>query len=464
MRTNFPQEIGEIGIPDTVSTHETPENGDEIAMAKWPRKVKHRNKVLAKIYRPCHGRDSYRVTWYAAGKRQMKSFPTYSGKGGAKEFAEALVRELAKQSQAVMLTPGQATDALAAIERLGTFREATGKRVSLLTAVSEFCEVATKLPGHTLREIADGFHRTVASVTRMDLAQAAEEFIAAADTRTRTDNGRRAQSEKYHYNRAIQLRRFAGSFSGYAVCDLGKHDLDGFISSEAVADLSAKSRNHHRAVIRQFIEWAARKDYLPVGHRLLECDGLRPERANTAEVHFYTAKEFRALLEAAEGPMRAMIAIGGLTGLRTQELLRLDWADVWRIKSHIEVTAGKAKTRQRRLVVICPALAAWLHPFRTCTEGKLCTLHEVTWQQHFVKLCGKAGVKRKANGLRHGFCSYHFALHANENLTAQQAGNSPTMIHAHYKGLVTKKEAKAWFAVKPARTANNIVELKGIAP
>jgi hypothetical protein len=50
-------------------------------------------------------------------------------------------------------------------------------------------------------------------------------------------------------------------------------------------------------------------------------------------------------------------------------------------------------------------------------------------------------------------------LHGNENLTAQQAGNSPAMIHAHYKGLATKKEAKTWFAVKPAKTAKNIIAL-----
>ena len=57
-------------------------------MSKWPKKIKHRKRVLAKIYQPCRGRESYRVTWYAAGKRQMKSFPTYAGTGGAKEFAE----------------------------------------------------------------------------------------------------------------------------------------------------------------------------------------------------------------------------------------------------------------------------------------------------------------------------------------------------------------------------------------
>ena len=154
--------------------------------------------------------------------------------------------------------------------------------------------------------------------------------------------------------------------------------------------------------------------------------------------------------------MRTIIAIGGLAGLRTQELLRLDWADVWRVPGHIEVTARKSKTRQRRLVEICPALAAWLRPFRQFETGGLWTDSESVLQKQFLALCESAKVRRKPNGLRHGFCSLHFALHANENLTAQQAGNSPVMVHAHYKGLATKGEARKWFAVKPARSANVI--------
>ena len=53
-------------------------------------------------------------------------------------------------------------------------------------------------------------------------------------------------------------------------------------------------------------------------------------------------------------PLRPIIAIGGLAGLRTAELLRLDWADVWRVPGHIEITAQKSKTRQRRLVEVVP--------------------------------------------------------------------------------------------------------------
>jgi len=291
MRTSFSMENDVFHVPDTVLTQKNLESGDA-DMAKWPKRVKHRNKVLAKIYRPCRGRESYRVTWYAAGKRQMKSFPTYAGQGGAKEFSDALVKELARNSQAVMLTPAQATDALAALERLGTFYQTTGRKVSLLAAVSEYCESSAKLPPQTrLSEAVEGFNRAVATVKRKDLAAAIEEFIAAEKPRTQSTNGERAQlSSKYHYNRAIQLRRFAGTFAGYAVCDLGKHDLDSFFTSKLVSAFSSKSRNHHRAALAQFFSWCVRKDYLPVGHRLNEADTMRPEHANTAEVEFYTRR------------------------------------------------------------------------------------------------------------------------------------------------------------------------------
>ncbi len=111
---------------------------------------------------------------------------------------------------------------------------------------------------------------------------------------------------------------------------------------------------------------------------------------------------------------------------------------------------------------ICSALAAWLEPFRTLTTGKLCTLHEITFQQHFVQLCKEADVTRKTNGLRHAFCTYHFAANANENQTAQQAGNSPAMIHSAYKGMATKAEAEKWFNVLPPKSAKNVIQLPAI--
>jgi integrase len=148
--------------------------------------------------------------------------------------------------------------------------------------------------------------------------------------------------------------------------------------------------------------------------------------AQPKKLKFYTPDEFAVLLENADVSMRPIIAIGGLAGLSTAELLRLDWADVWQVPGHIGVT--KSKPRPRRLVEIRPALAAWLEPYRAHTTGKLWKLDEITFQQKFVALCEAAKVKRKTNGLRNAFCTYHFALQAN---------------------LATKDEAQKWFAVLP---------------
>ena len=72
-----------------------------------------------------------------------------------------------------------------------------------------------------------------------------------------------------------------------------------------------------------------------------------------------------------------------------------------------------------------------------------------------------SGVKWKRNGLRHSFISYRMAIRQNENQVATEAGNSPAMIFRHYRELVTRQQARAWFAIKPEGAAKNVIRLKG---
>jgi hypothetical protein len=53
--------------------------------------------------------------------------------------------------------------------------------------------------------------------------------------------------------------------------------------------------------------------------------------------------------------------------------------------------------------------------------------------------------------------------HANENLTAQQAGHARSMVHTNYKGLATKAEAEKWFAVAPSTSAKNVITLPTVS-
>ena len=426
---------------------------------RFPVKLKHR-KAEATIYGKSEAYPFYRLAYRAAGKRILRSFSTYSD---ARQEAEAKVRELAQGSQSVALSAKEAADALAIREALAQFHRDTGRSVSGVEAVIAYLDASRRLGDRPLSDAVRGYLATVVTVRRVNVNEAVCEYLASRQPLTvpGPKGGRAQLSRKYLDNQAKVLRRFADTFPNTALSDLTREHLDKFIGS--LANFEPKTRNHHRAAARQLLEWATRKDYLAVTHRLLDADGMRSERANGGEITFYTPNEFRALLQMAEGPLRALVAVGGLAGLRVAELLRLDWSDLWRVPNHIEITAGKAKTRSRRLVEVGAALNAWLDPDRAKNAGPIWPESEQCLQRALTDLHAKAGIHRKANGLRHAFITYAFALDQNENKAAALAGTSPAMIFAHYRGLATKAEAEKWFAVTPGAPGNVVLLSKATA-
>jgi integrase len=418
---------------------------------KFPKHIKHRGRTWATIYAKSKHYPLYRVAWTVAGKRMMKAFPRY---GEAKRHADQLVKELAKGSQIPNLTAGQASDALAAFDRLQRFYQSTGSRLTLLRAVSDYCEAMQKLTGYALGDVVDRFLTTVAVVQRKPLAEAVAEFIADRKPLAESKDGKRPRlSPVYAYNVAMWLNEFAGTFSGYAVCDLTKENLNIYLGN--FSELSAKSRNDRRAVVKMFLRWCVAKDYLSQHHRLFEAVKMKTEDLDQQEIDFYRPNELRVMLEAAGNDVRPVVALGGLAGLRREEILRLDWADVWRVKGKVEISARIAKGRKRRLVDICPALALWLNPYRKAT-GPVWAKSPDALEETLSSLRENGKIPTRRNGLRHSFITFHMAMHANENLTAAEAGNSPQMIHDHYRALAPRREAVKWFAVRPAKAANVI--------
>lgn len=366
------------------------------------------------------------------------------------------------------LTPGQARDARAALETLQGFYERTGRRVSLLAGISDYCEAATKLGGRSLAGAVEGFLSTVATVKRKDLSAAVEEFIAGRKSKTEAKDGKRPQlSPGYHYTVSMWLREFAKTFPGHAVCDLSKQLLDTYMARHGA--VSPKTRNERRSAVRMFLKWCVKKDFLLATHRLLEADGMAKEIAQPEEIEFYTAGELRAMLERAskrQGPLKEgqepeadytsllpLIALVGLGGVRLQEAARLTWKDVFRVPGYVEISSAKSRTRSRRLVTICLVLAQWLEPYRG-RSGAIWTQCLDKFHTGFNSMLAALGIPAKRNGLRHGFVSCHYALYADEGPTAKEAGNSPAVIHSAYKGLATRKESEQWFAVAPKQPAS----------
>jgi integrase len=302
-----------------------------------------------------------------------------------------------------------------------------------------------------LVDAVQGFLSTIAKIRPVSVRDAANEYLRERQSLTvPREPGKRPQlSPKLAYQERLRLDRFADHIK-QNVCDLTKEHVDLFFR-EHIGALSPKSRNHYRGTLRQWFKFCVAHDYLPADHRLADAASLKNETADRGDIEIYAPKSFGDLLANAEGPLRVLLAIGGLAGLRTQELLRLDWADVWRRPGYIEVTRGKAKTRQRRLVPINAALSAWLEPWRQSTQGPIWAGHEITFHEHVRDLAQRASVERKDNALRHSFISYRLAEIQNEQQVAQEAGTSPAMIHAHYRELVTLRDAKAWFDTLPSQ-------------
>ena len=452
--------------PDTLLTQETALSDEK--KVKFPKRVNYHGKHAATIYGKSETYPRYRVVWTAAGKRMMKSFPRYSDASG---YAEANKKDWAKGSRATALTPGQANDALAALDRLQAHRQSTGRAVSLLLAVSAFCDADDKLHGRSLDAAVEGYLTTVATVTRMDLKQATEQFTKERKAKTVPSKpGKRPQlSSGYHYNVSMWLREFADTFLGSAVCDLTKDMLDLYMSAHS--QLAPKTRNERRGALRIFLRWCVQKDYLPQNHRLLEAVSMAAEEAEPEGIQLYTAAELQAMLTRASMPpsapkdgekpeadyrkLQPVLALCALGGIRLQEVARLTWEDVFHVPDHVEITRTKSKTRSRRLVTICPALAQWLAPCRNCS-GPIWPHCLDRYHRLFEAMLDELQIPVRRNALRHGFISAHYALHADEGLTSKEAGNSPAMVHKHYNGLMTKKAGKAWFDVAPANPKNII--------
>ena len=86
-------------------------------------------------------------------------------------------------------------------------------------------------------------------------------------------------------------------------------------------------------------------------------------------------------------------------------------------------------------------LEQWLAPYRS-REGQVTAQTLNGYTASLILLRKSLKIPSRRNGLRHGFVTYVCGMPRNENTTSALAGNSPTMIHGHYKGLATKADAK----------------------
>ena len=398
-----------------------------------------------KIYRRARGKGKARRWIFEVvdhtrgpGLRRLRAFGGYPA---ARAEAERIADQLAagKATAAAMLGTETATFGRA-VELL----RPTGASLELAAAVYAKCYEI--LGGDRMIEAANFYQQHgAANITPRTVAEVVSELVEAKRARDK--------SARYLGDLSSGLGRFAKHFQT-DIASISTPDVQHWLDGLKVKPSTARQ---FRTLLFLMFRFAESRGYIYKGGNPV-ANVEQISASSDGEIEIYTPGEIAALLLAASKEFSPVVAIGAFAGVRTAEIMRLEWRDVDLAGGYIHIAAGQAKTRSRRLVPIVPNLAQWLAPYAK-QRGLIWKgdRHEMEFAR--AATVKGAGVPWKHNALRHSFYSYRLAEIQSAAQVALEAGNSPQMIFKHYRELVKPEAAKTWFAIAPEAPAN-VVTLK----
>jgi integrase len=378
----------------------------------------------------------YEVADYSTGKRRLQS---KSDPAEAIAEAQRISRLLATgDTSAAKLRGSEAASYGRAIELL----RAAGLETPLELVAARYGEAVKQLGGDLVVEAAKFYaQRNPANREARTVQQVADELIDLKENRK--------ASVRYIQDLRARLNTLAKRFL-MNVAMVRTPDLQAWFDGMDAAPRTVRNFRNHASTLFKFAE---SRGYIARGENpVTATERIKSKTASAIEI--YSPKEIRRLLDAAPEDFQPIVAIQAFAGLRSAEVMRLQWQDVKLKRGHIEITAGNAKTASRRIVPILPNLAEWLKPHAKKTGLLFPADNGTAFNNKQNETSVAAKVKWKANGLRHSFISYRVADIQNVAQVALEAGNSPGMIFGHYRELVTAEDAKLWFTISPTQPAN----------
>jgi len=252
--------------------------------------------------------------------------------------------------------------------------------------------------------------------------EAVNEFLRA--------KARAGRSDRYLRALRVSLGSFSRGRAQLALSDVTLADLESWLDGQ---HWSPRTMHGYLSDVRTLFNFCVRRGLASQnpanGVELPVCEGKLPAVHSPGQVRH--ALEFARSYDAN---LCRCLALRYFGGLRSVECDRSSEANV--TPGHIEITAANAKQtrkRQRRLVTIQPALAAWLALGGTVNFGDKGNRFRLFKRA----LLARHGVHWPDNVTRHTFVSYHLASFRNAALTALEAGHTEQMLFSNYRELTT---------------------------
>ncbi len=410
---------------------------------RFPLKIK-RGSVTVKIYRTAQADTRsgfvYQVAWSVGGRRFLLR---------RADLADARLEAVTKAEQLAAGKIDVAQQMTA--DDAGTFNQARrlcGK-VPLLAALGEWARARELTQGNILPAAEAWRGRNAAKIERKRVADIVTDFL-----KSKTKAGFNVAEDHASVFESIRT-------------GLGEQFIDS-ISAQKLDVWLAKighpvSRNTYRKRIVSVWRWARDHGYLPAEARTAaeRTQRAREEAPEIGIISAATWAQFLSLIRGQHPDLLATAVTAGFCGLRRNEIHGQTWQDINLAERFLRVTTAKRGTPARRLVPLSDAAVEWL---MLCPGEHKGPIGKGVSIDRTRKAARDATPKidLPENCFRHAFISHRVAATGTVSETALEAGNSPAIVHRHYRELVTKAEGLAWFAVRPGK-AGGVVGMDGKA-
>ena len=313
--------------------------------------------------------------------------------------------------------------------------EAIRMSTKLRVEASE-CSEKLKRVGASLTEATNFFlaRAKPANGTRT-LSQATVELLLAK----RRANRRKSTTDALGWSLGVFNRSFG---------DLNLHEFTAEHMEEWLekSQYEPATKNGYLRDVGGLFRFGIKKGYC--SHNPLET--IDSITTDDVEPEIFAVPEAELILRTCERhkhlQLTASFAVQFFAGLRTSELLQLDWKEI-KIGRFITVRGPTAKSRRIRNVRMRENLSAWLRPLWS-QSGPIAPPNYWDRRRELKAILGLANWKQ--NGCRHSFGSYLYALEEDATFVSAQMGHTgDKMLFEHYRALVDPEDAAAYWTILP---------------
>jgi integrase len=352
--------------------------------------------------------------WYVSGFKQGRRVQQWCrSEKEARTRVKHFNDEIEPHGRHVSLSPASRIQAIEAQERLAKY----GK--SIAEAIDFYC-------------------------THLD-RRASSILISELCPRILTEFERRVEAgeikDTHLKNMRETLKKFEAAFGDRHLKLITGAEIKAWL---AQLPLAIVTRNRHLRYLKNVVglarEWNLLED-----DPFEKTNGFHDPHGKARQVQILSIDQLTALLGAVERDFVPYVALNAFSGLRSEEIQKLDWKEVKLERNLIDLPFDKSKNHRRKLIEVSENLKAWLAPF-AAASGPVVPRDPEKPMQRAKK--GARILPWPQNALRHSFCSYAVALKGFE-WTTDQADHSVKMLKDHYWEVVDKETAGKYWQIRP---------------